>query len=183
MFQHLILGLLRERQRSHGYALANEYERLSGNPGYPANAGRELRRLEKEGLVTRETNAPGDDKRRISYAITSKGCEVFDAWIVSARALGEDFSTWLLFVHLVPLERRDRLLERREEDLWLLLKTLSRARDDVLVRLQTNGHDHSSAEAAQLRWRIMQVSADLDFIRELQGQLGRPSSANGKVGR
>jgi DNA-binding PadR family transcriptional regulator len=165
MFQHLILGLLREKQRSHGYALAKAYERLSGNPGYPANAGRELRRLEKEGLVKRESNPCGD--RPIFFEITPKGCEVFDNWLVSPRALEEDFPTWLLFIDRVPEDQRARLLERREEDLWLMSKQLNRARDDALALLkQPSGNNHSQAEAAHLRLRIMLISTELDFIAE-----------------
>jgi hypothetical protein len=65
-----------------------------------------------------------------------------------------------------------RLLERREEDLWFMLKRLNQARDDALALLkQERGNSHSEAEAAHLRLRIMLISTELDFIAERRREL------------
>lgn len=172
MFQHLILGLLRAGGPGYAFALAKEIERRAGNAGYPANAGRALGKLKDEGLVTREPNAPGEDEGRIPYAITPKGCQMFDAWLVSWEAIEEDFSTWLLFIDRVPADVRDRFLERREDELWFMIKSINRALEDALAQIRRNGNERFSAVSAQLRRRIMQLSADLEFIRELRKELG-----------
>ena len=181
MFRHLILGLLRDGSPSYAYALATD-ERLFDSPSYPSNAGRELRRLKEEGLVARISNAPGDDERQVRYVITSEGTRVFDGWLTSLAALEEDFSTWLRFMDRVPPETRDNLLAQREEDLWLELKRINRRRENTLTRHCGNGSEPFSTEAACLRRLAIQLSGELEFIRELREQLSSPPPQGPKGG-
>lgn len=167
MLQHLILGLLRQKQQSWAYDLKSEYQRLSGNVGNAGNMSKELRRLRDEGLVTPQSNAPGEDERRVPYAITPKGCRVIDEWLTSQRAIEEDFDTWLTFLHLVPSDTCDRQLERLQDELWLHSKRINRAYEDALEARTRGQHDHASGEMRLLR-QMKQISADLDFILELR---------------
>ena len=70
MFRYLILGLLRIRDRMHGYALVKEYRERSGMEVSTGNFYRELQRLVVDGLIRSAANPPEADARRTPYEIT-----------------------------------------------------------------------------------------------------------------
>lgn len=166
--QHLILGFLREKRQSYGYALALAYERISGNIGNAGNMSKVLHKLRKRGLVALQSNAPGEDERRVLYALTPKGCDLIDAWLVSPKAIEKDFDTWLTFLHLVPSEVGDRLLERVQDELWLQSKRINRAYEDAVE--QRNKAGQANGEFRLLR-QMKLLAADLEFISELRNGL------------
>jgi DNA-binding PadR family transcriptional regulator len=64
MFRFLILGLLRNGARLHGYALVKEYRERSGSEVSTGNFYRELQRLVFDGLIRSASNPPEADAQR-----------------------------------------------------------------------------------------------------------------------
>src|SRR5579875_2855498 len=139
MFSHVILGLLRDGRQRHGYELINDYRLRSGTLPSPGNLYRELGRLAAAKLIATGVNPPDADPRRIPYQITDRGRRTFDQWLVSARTQSDEFHNWLLFIDRVPEDARERLLDRRQEDLWMRSKELARALEDASVRAREDG--------------------------------------------
>ena len=137
MFWHLILGLLRDGRCRHGYELMTEYSARSGNKVSAGNFYRELARLVADGLVETGVNPPDTDTRRIPYQIEDSGCRAFDEWLAAPSMDESDLAIWLLFADRANADTRIRVLDRREEELWMRTKMLSRLRDDALVRCAT----------------------------------------------
>ena len=164
MVQHLILGLLRHGTPSYAYALSSELTRRAGASYLAQNVGRELRKLKDAGLVTREANAPGADERRIPFAITPEGCDVFDEWLLSPQTLEDEFSDWLLFIELVAVPIRIQLLERHEDELWTRIKILNRAVADAG---SSNGNGHGPSSGGPLDLLRRKLSVELELVREL----------------
>ena len=81
MFRYLVLGLLRNGDACHGYAVIKDYRKRTGQEASSGNFYRELQRLVGEGLVRTATNPPGADPRRAPYQITEAGSAVFDTWL------------------------------------------------------------------------------------------------------
>src|SRR5262245_61007822 len=164
MFIHVLLGLLRGKEH-HGWDLVLEYKARTGTPTNSGNLYKALEKLSDAGFIEPTANPPDADSRRIPYRITDAGRKEFDAWLFSPSTQDEEFTSWLLFVDLVPPELRTRLLERLKEQLWLQSKSLSRAREDALIYGRTNGHGnrYNSAAVLYLR-RIKQVTAELEFL-------------------
>jgi DNA-binding PadR family transcriptional regulator len=173
MLSHLILGFLRDGQARHGYELITEYKARSGNQVSAGNFYRELARLAAERLVQTGVNPPDADARRIPYQITDRGRQRFDEWVVSPARDDGDLSAWLLFIDRVPVEVRDRLLDRWQDDLWIRGKALSRAREDALLLQESRNDDHAGYNplAALISRRIRQVTADLEFLKEFRSEL------------
>ena len=88
MFRYLILGLLRNGARLHGYALVKEYRERSGIEVSTGNFYRELQRLIVDGLIRSASNPPDADARRTPYEITELGISVFDDWFTAPDAAG-----------------------------------------------------------------------------------------------
>lgn len=172
MFGHLILGLLRDGKLHHGYDLVLEHKARTGTQPNSGNFYRELGKLSHGGLIETSDNPPDADPRRIPYRITETGRKQFDAWLLSPSSQDEELSSWLLFVDLVPPDLCARLLERLKEQLWLLSKSLTRAREDALIYGRANGHGsrYNSAAVLLLR-RLKQVTAELDFLEELRREI------------
>src|SRR5690242_3147322 len=139
MFLHLILGLLRDGKPRHGYELISDYKELSGNLTHPGNFYRELGRLADDKLVETGVNPPDADPRRIPYRITDAGRGEFDRWLRSPSTPDEELSAWLLFADLLSPAEFEASLSRLEERLWLLSKSLARARADTLDTARLNG--------------------------------------------
>lgn len=123
MVRHVVLGLLRNAESLHGYALVRAYRELTGSPLNSGNFYRGLQRLTAEGFVRAATRAADPDPRRMHYEITETGVDEFDAWFAvvteSGAAYGEDdLSLRTLFVTKVEPERARRLLDRWRDELW-----------------------------------------------------------------
>ena len=173
MFRYMVLGLLRNGDKLHGYALMKEYKARSGLQISTGNFYRELQRLEGEGLVRAVINPEGADPRRAPYEITEAGAAAFDAWLCgpNASALGQyddELSTRALFVAAADPAVTRKVLAQWQEELWIRSKMLERAREHAL--LQRPGVDPTRFGALphlQAR-RLKHIAADLEFIEELR---------------
>ena len=174
MFAHLILGFLRDGRPRHGYEIISQFRARSGTAPNAGNVYRELAKLAQEKLIRPAANPREADARRIPYEITDSGLHAFDGWLLSPSTQDEELTSWILFAHLVPRDALPRLLERLQEQLWLLTKQLARAREDVLARARLNGHGRGEYDPASflLLLRMKRVAAELDFVEELRREIG-----------
>ncbi len=169
MLCHVVLGFLRDGKARHGYELLIEYRTRLGDKLNAGNLYRELGRLAESGLVRTDVNPPGADARRIPYQITDRGRHLFDQWVAAPSSDDADFPTWLLFLDRLPAEDRERILDRRQERLWMQSKELTREREDALVARQ----DAATPTAydplpALLERRIKLVTAELEFLKQFR---------------
>jgi DNA-binding PadR family transcriptional regulator len=136
-------------------------------------------------LIVTGVNPPEADPRRIPYQITDRGRRVFDQWLVSARTQSDEFHNWLLFIDRVPDDARERLLDRRQEDLWMRSKELARALEDVSLHARERGAAIGyDPLPAVLERQSKILAAELEFLREFRAsfaawlrEAGRESSA------
>ncbi len=168
LFSRLILGLMRDGRHRHGYELMVEYRDRSGIHVSAGNFYRELPRLMAQGLVQTVANPPDADPRRIPYAITEKGRQVFDRWLSSPIQDGE-LPTWILFADRLPDDVRERLLERRQEDLWMRGKQLAREREDAVADRQLRETaDRYDPLPMLFARQIKQNAAEIEFLKEFR---------------
>ncbi len=172
MFRYVVLGLLRNGERLHGYALMKAYKARSGTQISTGNFYRELQRLAAVGLVRPVTNPAGADPRRAPYEITEAGVAAFDAWLSGPNEspLGQyddELSTRALFVACAEPAVTRRVLDRWQEELWMHGKTIERARETA-SRCDGAAQPRLSALTLLLARRLKHVAADLEFIEELR---------------
>lgn len=170
MLLHLILGLLRNGEPRHGYQLVTQHRGLTGIVISPGNVYRALSRLASRRLVQARSDEPAIDGRRIPYQITEYGRDLFDQWLLSPAKHGEEFSVWLLFADRVPLELRNRVLERARDMLWSQCKALERAREDAVAK-HSSVLERYHPLPVLLSRRLKQATADLEFLNELRAEL------------
>lgn len=172
MFHHVMLGLLRDGERRHGYELVVRYRIETGVAVSPGNVYRELARLASQGLVETVTRPADADPRRVPYRITARGREHFDRWVSSPPTCDDEFSDWLLFLEHVPRGARERILERRREDLWMRSRLLARRREDA--------HGAAGPVAASMLAALeaRRLRAEMDFLEELPRLLVRAPGAD-----
>ena len=171
MFRFLILGLLRNGTRLHGYALVKEYRERSGSEVSTGNFYRELQRLVFDGLIRSASNPPDADARRTPYEITEVGAALFDEWFTARDAAGgacseDDISARALFMADTDPAVVAALLEHMEENLWFAGKTLERTRQLLLNRASEPGR--FDVLPLLLARRLKRVAADLEFLEEFQ---------------
>lgn len=167
MFWHMILGFLREGDSRHGYELMTEYAARSGNKVSAGNFYRELARLVTDGFVETGVNPPNADARRIPYRIQESGRQAFDRWLSAPSKDDADLAFWLIFADRASADTRARVLDLREEDLWIRSKALARLRDAALAstpRADSRYYPLPTLLSRQLK----QVTAELEFLREFR---------------
>ena len=170
MIRYLLLGFLRDGQPRHGYALMKDAKsklRLVASSG---SFYRELRMLERGGLVTvQDAGEPGDG-RRTSYVITQEGRRAFLAWLRSPspdlRSPEDDLSARALFFRDTSGPEGDQLLQRWQDRLWLECKILERERNELLATSEDRAS--TSIQELLLTRRIARTAADLDFLSSLR---------------
>ncbi|SHJ79212.1 PadR family transcriptional regulator [Desulfofundulus thermosubterraneus] len=96
LLQPVLLFLLRLKP-SHGYELIQRLAQLDLLEGEadPATVYRNLRRMEQEGLVISSWEATGTGPARRRYAVTPKGDELLDAWMVAVRRQKEKLEKFI----------------------------------------------------------------------------------------
>lgn len=72
-----------------------------------------------------------------------------------------------MFADRASAETRARVLDRREEDLWMRSKALARLRDDALARPRS-GDPRYYPLPSLLSRQMKQVTAELEFLREFR---------------
>lgn len=169
MIRYLLLGFLRDGQPRHGYALMKE---AKGRLRVLANSGsfyRELRMLERAGLVTVREDSTVEDARRTSYVITEEGRRVFLAWLRSPvpelRSAEDDLAARALFFRDTGESESDQMLQRWQDRLWLECKILERERDELIAGCAAGSG--ASIQELLLTRRIARTVADIDFLAAL----------------
>jgi DNA-binding PadR family transcriptional regulator len=175
MFRYLVLGLLRDGQAYHGYALMKVYRERSGVSISTGNFYRELQRLVSEALVQTVVNPEGADARRAPYQITERGAASFEAWLTSTPThiggYDDELSSRAVFIGEVDAGEAQKMIDRWREAVWIYGKTIEREREEALAA--TSGASTASAcgfnaRAILLARRLRHVAADLEFIEELR---------------
>ncbi len=182
MLRHVVLGLLRDGNPRHGYALMTDYRARVGEALNAGTIYRELRRLAAAGLVSM-AQSPPEDPRRIPYDITDEGRRLFDDWLADPRLDDSTFAVWMLFLGRLPAAERITLLARREADLCRRAVSLERAQHRA--RGRRNGSPEYGPLLTQLSRRLKLVRAELEFVRELRLSIGdgpRPAVGSMTVG-
>ena len=173
MFRFIILGLLRDRQLHHGYALAKAYRARSGGDINSGNFYRELNRLGVEGLVRIVNNPTGADPRRTPYQITDSGLAAFESWLFEPPDLGDgqredEISARVLFLIESDLPAARALVERWQTELWVRGKVIERARDEARAQSAAESDGSFGALVLLLSRRLKYVAADLQFLEEFR---------------
>ena len=181
MFRFLILGLLRNGARMHGYALVKEYRERSGIEVSTGNFYRELQRLVVDGLIRSTANPPEADARRTPYRSPSVG-------VVGRSTNGSPLPTR-------PAASSPRTICRRARCSWAT-PTRGRPRRCSSTWKRTSGSPARpwSARARScspgrrtperldvlpllLTRRLKRLAADLEFRRGLRDALRRVAGA------
>jgi DNA-binding PadR family transcriptional regulator len=169
MFFHLILGLLRDGRARHGYEIMTDYAARSGHKLSAGSFYRELARLADKGLVETGVNPPDADARRIPYRIRDGGRQLFDRWLTNPSLDDADLTTWMLFAERLDAELRERVLQRREEELWVRSKTLARLRDDALG--SDGPRERFQPLPVLLSRELKQLTGELESLQEFREEL------------
>jgi len=169
----MVLGLLRNGDTLHGYALMKEYRERSGLQISTGNFYRELQRLTAEGLVRAATNPVGADPRRAPYEITEEGSAAFDAWLCGRNltVLGQcddELSTRALFIAGAEPPVTRKILDEWREELWIRSKMLERAREAVLPWPGSTRQRRFAPLTLLLARRLSHIAADLEFVEKLR---------------
>ncbi len=171
MFRYLVLGLLRNGELQHGYALMKRYRLRSGLQLSTGNFYRELQRLVGEGLVRTVSNPSGADPRRAPYVITETGIIAFDAWLAGPSGAGfaryeDELSSRAMFVADVEPPAARRLLAVWKEELWIRSKIIERAREAALAEQIAACDQAFNGLVLLLTRNLKHVAADIEFIDE-----------------
>jgi len=178
MFRYLVLGLLRDGQAYHGYALMKAYRERSGVSISTGNFYRELQRLVGEGWVQTAAIAPGEDARRAPYQITEDGLSAFEAWFVSppthVGSYDDELSSRAVFIGNADPGVAIRLLDQWREFIWIQGKTLERDREAALLKAAAIAGNRYDPRSLLLARRLKHVAADLEFIDEMRAACALP---------
>src|SRR5262245_15712540 len=170
MFRYLILGMLRNGARMHGYAMVKDYRERSGIEVSTGNFYRELQRLVLDGYIRAAANPPGADARRTPYEITEVGTALFDEWFLNQHAAAgaapeDDLSARALFIAEADPALITRVLDRLRENLWFVGKTVERDRQLANTRAAETPREAGPAVLPLLlARRLKHIAADLEFI-------------------
>jgi len=186
VFRYLVLGLLRNGDARHGYALIKDYRRRTGQEASSGNFYRELQRMVGEGLVRTAANPPGADPRRAPYQITETGSAVFDAWLFDSRQTSSGFYENELSARGLFLAEAERplvsnTLDRWREELWLSSKTLERGRELAITQGARASGGSFSTIVLFIARRLKHLAADLEFVEEFRVAYDRWHTARASV--
>ncbi|HEY2387092.1 MAG TPA: PadR family transcriptional regulator [Candidatus Binatia bacterium] len=182
MFRYLVLGLLRDGQLRHGYALMKEYRGRSGLRVSTGNFYRELQRLVGAGLVRTADNPSDADPRRAPYEITPSGRAEFDRWLSGPPGPGlgryeDELSSRSLFLVDADPALAAKLLETWKEELWIRSKIYERERANAVIRPAPGQAPSFPILSILLTRNLKHIAADVEFINELAAAHGEWSAA------
>jgi len=175
---HLILGALMHKP-DYGYNLKNSFFSRAGaefgiNDGqlYPA-----LKKMEENGLITREIEYREKGPNRHTYHITVKGREEFLRWLSGCE--GEErsyryedirkdaFLSRCMYLNFLPAEKAREKIARQVESVRSTIEDLACARDDMTKK----GVDPMRVKIVE--YSIMTQETRLAWLRELSGLIGK----------
>ena len=196
-FRYLVLGLLRDGEPRHGYALMKEYKEQTGLRLSTGNFYRELQRLALEGLVRNVDNPEGADPRRAPYRITEAGTGAFQAWVTgpdgpTVSDYQDELASRALFIPEADPTVASKVLDRWQQALWIDGKILERQREAALAH-SLNGRHGSRTLALLIGRRLKHIAADVEFLEEFRAfcqgidrdapHEGRPAEPQDRAGR
>ena len=196
-FRYLVLGLLRDGEPRHGYALMKEYKEQTGLRLSTGNFYRELQRLALEGLVRNVDNPEGADPRRAPYRITEAGTDAFQAWVTgpdgpAVSDYQDELASRALFIPEADPTVASKVLDRWQQALWIDGKILERQREAALAH-SLNGRHGSRTLALLIGRRLKHIAADVEFLEEFRAfcqgidrdapHEGRPAEPQDRAGR
>lgn len=171
MFRFVILGLLREGEAYHGYALMKLYRQRSGARMSQGGFYRELQRLVAEGLLRTAPRSAKADPRCAPYEITDAGAAVFDEWFATSEPViderEDELSTRVLFLGTVETEVARSALDDWKNELWFQSKMFERLRLRALDQAEEEPENFNPLPHLIAR-RIKRIAADLEFVEELR---------------
>lgn len=175
MIRHLILGLLHDGRVRHGYQLKLEYETRSGEGISTGSIYRELGHLAEGRLVAASGTRSNGDARRIPYTITAAGRELFERWLSEEPEATDPLWERLLFADRIPAAMRMRVFQAWEERLWERARDLGRSFEEAKRQHGANGG--FDPRPALLHRHMRDVSAELELLAQIRGQLDRRSAS------
>jgi len=177
--RYVVLGLLRDGQARHGYALRKRYHERTGRVMTAGSVYRVLHGLRRNGLIQRMPLTADEDPRRAPHRITPRGVRVFDGWLAAGDDLddpeeGLAIATRAVFLTDTPHAAARLLLDRWQEQL--------RARQVELDRDASPSERASTADLGTLPLlaarRARLLTAEREFLEELRGAYLRWTGAN-----
>jgi DNA-binding PadR family transcriptional regulator len=174
MLRYVTLGLLRDGEARHGYALMKAYRELSGIDIGPGSFYRELPRLVAEGLIRPAENPPDADERRVPYVITDEGAARFDAWFSShpaepaTESYEDELAARVVFFERAAPEAARKIVSQWEDELWMRAKRLERAHGLALTKKDPSAPPTFPVRVLLLQRRLKHAAADLAFLKEVQ---------------
>lgn len=171
MFRYLVLGLLRDGQRRHGYAVMKAYRERSGLQVNTGSFYRQLQRLVAEGLIQTVANPADADPRRAPYQITETGEACFDTWLSGPTGTGvgryeDELSSRAMFLADAEPNIVLRLLDAWKEELWLKSKVHERTRSTLAPDSDVPSRSFTALPLLLAR-NMKHVTADIEFLEEL----------------
>lgn len=169
--EHSLLGLLADSRYGgiHGYDLSRHYshgalgEIIRLEPGMLYH---HLKKLDKYGLITTQTEHQPYRPDRHVHALTQRGRELLNGWLAepvrATREIRLDFLLKLFFIRRLEPEKLDDLIAQQRSVLTKLSASLmaqgseSAAQPDALDRQMV------------LRLRLAQTTAALDWLDSLR---------------
>jgi DNA-binding PadR family transcriptional regulator len=165
---NLLLGILRDGQPRHGYALAKDYERRTGLVLGLGNVYRKLRSLADGGLVHPVDNPAGADPRRLPHRITELGSSTFDDWFCrvpdASPGTSGELAARVAFLPYVPSELASRVIERARGSYLVLARKLE---NELEKSLRAQHTDVAAPHPILVRRRVRLIEAELAFLDEV----------------
>lgn len=163
----LILGLLKA-QSQHGYQINEFIERNLGTVSdmKKSTAYSVLKRLDKGGFVSSETEQEGNRPPRQVFSITERGAERFEEllrhWLAQVDDTTPAGDIGVMFLDHLPPEEVARYLRQR----------LAKVEAKLQMNESVPGHGHGIGVDLSVRHRIALLKADrewlLDAIRQVE---------------
>jgi len=164
--RQLVLGLLRDGQRLHGYALWKAVEERSGRRIQNGKFYCLLKTMADIGWI-RAARSP-TDTRCMPYEITPAGSAEFDDWLVDVGEVdpaGDDaVSARVGFAFELAPAAGAACFATLENVLSARWKRLAHERERALARRHTDGRE--AMRALFLRRRLDHALTDLNWLRE-----------------
>ena len=167
--RYIVLGLLRDGQARHGYALRKRYQERTGRVMTAGSVYRVLHGLRRTGLIQLMPITADEDPRRAPHRITPRGVRVFDGWLASGDDLddpeeGLAIATRAVFLTDAPPAAARLLLDRWQMQLRMRQVELERDASPRVPALTTELGTLPLLAARRTRL----LAAEREFLDELR---------------
>lgn len=166
--RYLVLGLLRDGEHLHGYALWKAFEGRFGRRIQNGKFYRLLKSMAEVGWIRALARSPADT-RRTRYEITAAGSAEFDDWLVDVDELdptGDDaVSARVGFAFALDPAAAAAFFAAMENVISGRWKRLEHERDRALARRHVDGYAQTM-QVLFLTRSLEHASTDLSWLRE-----------------